>query len=80
MNSPDDESTVRLKLESCIADIKTWMTDNKLKLNDDKSELVIFTSRRMHSKVLKHHIQIAEVNIQSTISARNLGIVLDENM
>jgi len=56
------------------------MTANKLKLNDEKSELVMFTSQRMHSKIQDHSIQIADANIQSAHSARNLGIVLDENM
>ena len=31
----------------CIDDIKDWMTDNKLKLNDDKTEVMIISSSRM---------------------------------
>ena len=34
----------------------------------------------MNCPFKNHHIQIAEANIQSTISARNLGIFLDKNM
>ena len=29
------------QVEACIKDIKTWMTNNLLKLNDDKTELII---------------------------------------
>ena len=40
----------------------------------------MFSTPRMHSKIKDNHIQIANANIQSAHSARNLGIVLDENM
>ena len=32
------------KLESCVNEIREWMTNNFLKLNDDKSEIVVFGS------------------------------------
>ena len=40
---PDLIDSMRL----CIDDIKDWMTDNKLKLNDDKTEVMIISSSRM---------------------------------
>ena len=80
INSPHDELTVRSKIEKCVADIKSWMTANKLKLNDEKNELIMFTTPRMHSRIQDNHIQIANAKIQSAHSARNLGIFLDENM
>ena len=30
------------ELNACTDDIKTWMTENKLKLNDDKTEALLF--------------------------------------
>ena len=30
------------KLNACTDDIKTWMTENQLKLNDDKTEALLF--------------------------------------
>ena len=41
---PPPRSTNGLRrkcMESCIVDIKSWMTSNKLKFNDDKTELII---------------------------------------
>ena len=32
------------QVEACIKDIKTWMTNNLLKLNDDKTELLVITT------------------------------------
>ena len=31
-------------LEACIKDIKIWMTNNLLRLNDDKTELIVITT------------------------------------
>ena len=33
-------------MQSCISDVKAWATANMLKLNDDKTELMLVTSKR----------------------------------
>ena len=42
---PDEGESVISQLEYCIADIKGWVSANKLKLNDSKTEVVHVTSR-----------------------------------
>lgn len=37
----DDLFTAKSTIEACVADIRIWMTCNYLKLNDDKSELLV---------------------------------------
>ena len=31
-------------IELCVSEIREWMNQNMLKLNDDKTELIVFTS------------------------------------
>ena len=38
------------QVEACIKDIKTWMTNNLSKLNDDKTELIIVTTMETTSR------------------------------
>ena len=33
------------KIESCISDLSNWMLNNKLKLNDDKTEILLVGSK-----------------------------------
>ncbi len=66
----------KIKLEKCIEDIKQWMTLNKLKLNDNKTEFVIFGRTNLPTG----SIQIGEDNIPASHSARNLGVMLDSKM
>ena len=39
-----DEVEVRNRLESCISELRVWMNKNRLKLNDKKTEFIIFGS------------------------------------
>ena len=36
-----DAASVLTQLEDCISDIRMWMVENKLKLNDDKTEVIL---------------------------------------
>ncbi len=49
------------------------MQDNFLKLNDNKTELMILGSRRQLSKVSIPHICIGDSAITAVTKARNLG-------
>ena len=40
----NDNSNV-FRLEKCITDIKNWMTTNKLKLNGEKTEIIILFNK-----------------------------------
>ena len=63
-----------LALNYVFNDIKMWMTVNKLKLNDDKTELLIMSSKYHQSKLTTNLLQIASSNIHASSNARNLGI------
>lgn len=73
------ECAVR-QMEDCIEDIRKWMSANKLKLNDDKSELIIFTpSRQVHKCNIKD-IKMGDCTVEASASVRDLGVVFDRHM
>ena len=39
------------KLNRCLDDVKEWMSTSKLKLNPDKTEFIIFRSKRQRGKL-----------------------------
>ena len=43
---PDRISELLHTMQSCIRDVKAWATVNMLKLNDNKTELMLVTSKR----------------------------------
>ena len=34
-----------MRIELCVSEIWEWMNQNMLKVNDDKTELIVFTSK-----------------------------------
>ena len=47
-NDTSDLVAAKHRLENFVADISLWMTANKLKLNNDKSEFLFLHSRFRH--------------------------------
>ena len=70
---PDLIDSMRL----CI-DVKDWMTDNKLKLNDDKTEVVIISSSRMSTALsIPDSLDIGNASVPFSDTVKNLGVTLD---
>ena len=67
-------------LEKCIQEIRSWMRQNFLKLNDEKTEFLLFGSRQQLSKVSLPFITIGDSQITPSSQARNLGVIFDSTM
>ena len=57
---------------NCASDIRTWMIENKLKINDDKTEFLIITSPCVKTPT-GIELSIGQTTIKPTTSCRNLG-------
>ena len=77
-NAPEKRSTAVTRLNTCIGDIHKWLANNMLKLNDDKTELILFTSKH----ALKSHpsvaVTVGEQHVRPATSIRNLGVIYDQ--
>ena len=66
-------------MEACVRDIDIWMVQNRLKLNQEKAEVLVFPSRyrprpNIHDLTIVHEV----VNCSST--AKDIGVTLDESL
>ena len=43
-DSPSEAFTLSRIVEACISDVKVWVVQNKLQLNDDKTEILLISS------------------------------------
>ena len=65
-------------MQSCISDVKSWANANMLELNDNKTELMLVTSKRTkHLHSLPTSITIGNAQIPFKKSVKNLGYTLD---
>ena len=80
LSSPDAAHKAILQIEDCAEDIRKWMTVNKLKLNNDKSELMVILPSRQTHKCSIGSIKIGDCEVTATPSVRNLGVYFDSCM
>ena len=77
--SPSAMSSSIRKVEQCVNDLATWMSRNKLKLNHDKSELLVLRSH-LTSQPIIPSLCIAGSVISPAKEVRNLGCVFDQRL
>ena len=74
--NPADALQSKSLIEKCIQDVQLWMVANKLKLNWDKTELLVLTARQRPQPPLDS-ITIGADVIKASKSAKNIGVWLD---
>ena len=77
----NDETSIQLaikRLEHCIAGVCKWMKSNALKLNEEKTEFIIFgVHPSQHNNV---SLTIGRNDIKLSESIKILGVTLDSKM
>ena len=67
-------------IENCVSDIRAWMSNHQLMLNDSKTELLIIGSKQQLAKVHINCISVGSTEIKPVRKVRNLGSWFDEYM
>ena len=80
VTSPADIPSALEHLSNGIRRIGTWMYDNKLKLNPDKTEFLIITSQRNQPKYDVQSLALDDEIIARSATARNLGVTIDSEL
>ena len=69
------------KVQQCIKEIKLWMNNNKLKLNDDKTEVLFIASPHFQKSLERDACLIVDqTSVSRSQSARNIGVTFDDEM
>ena len=67
-------------IQHCVDDIRNWMTNDKLLLNDDKTEFLMIGTKQQLAKVNIDHILIGDSVIRPKGVVKNLGTWLDSTL
>ena len=65
-------------IESCVNEINHWMMVNRLKLNKQKTELLVISAKYLPRPLL-HDISVAGETIHSVQKGRNIGTMFDNH-
>ncbi len=68
--------------KDCISEIRHWLNENKLKLNDEKTEFMVIAPPKPLQSLLANnpHLTVGTSHIQPSTSVRNLGATFDNTM
>ena len=78
LGNNDEFSSSLQNLKHCIEEIRLWMTQNMLKLNDDKTDIIYMASPHCAKSLLTPGLDIGESCINPSSTVRNLGVLFDK--
>lgn len=76
----DNWTDISTRLESCIEDISSWMKTNLLKLNQEKTELIIFAPKHRASELKNCKLCLDGTIVSDVSCVKNLGVHLDKSL
>ena len=71
--------SARSRVEVCLRELNQWMLLNNLRLNNDKTELLVLHAKHRPKPPLDS-ITVGTVTVEPTSSAGNIGAVFDDTM
>ena len=77
--SDSHEQAIR-SMESCINSVRKYMLNNQLKINDDKTEIIVIGNKNQLDKIRNRHIRVDTASVTPSNSVRNLGFQFDKTM
>ena len=76
---PGQVSSVLPKIETCLSEIRSWMQENFLFLNDSKMEILHLSSHLRHVQEFPP-ISVNNTHTHPSKTVRNLGVVMDSHL
>ena len=77
-NTESSSSAVEA-IQHCVEDIRSWMTNHKLKLNDEKTEFILLGRKRQLTDISVKDLYVGDSSVERSLFVRNLGFLFDEN-
>ena len=62
---------------SCIHDINSWLSANRLRLNPSKTQIIWLGSRQQRLKIAVDELTVQDTVMKVIVTTRDLGVVID---
>ena len=79
-NSSSSLSDTKEIISKCVTNIDSWMKTNFLKLNSDKTELLVITSPFIKNTEVLLSMDICSCNVSAVGCVRDLGVYFDSEL
>ena len=78
-SSAEDLSICKSTIEDCVREIGLWMLTNKLKLDSNKTEILVVSYSYCPSPALSNLV-IAFETVDCSTTAKNIGVILNNSL
>mgnify|MGYP000861500694 CR=1 FL=1 len=72
-----DFSQTLHRMQCCVSRVKSRMLAHKLKLNDDKTEVLVLSSPHFRDSLVIPNFQVETTSVLPSSSVRNIGVIFD---
>ena len=79
-NSAESEAYHIGRIQTCVKEIRLWMSQNFLKLNENKTEFIVFGTTVQLSKLKLSTLAVGDSSVNLSSKVRNLGAIFDNKM
>jgi len=76
----DNWNAVSRHFEACLSDISSWMRSNLLKINQDKTELIVFVPKHRPKDFSDCFLEFDGCVVNDAAFVKNLGMYFDKTM
>ena len=74
-------STSISQLQDCLSAVQTWMAENRLKLNPDKTEFILIGTKHNRDKLSSHFpLDILGNRVHPSNKVKNLGVIFNSDL
>ena len=67
-------------MELCVLEIRAWMLCDKLKINNDKTEVIIIRTRQQQAKAQVVYLTVGDARVPFVSAVKHLGTWSDTNL
>src|SRR4029434_8331294 len=75
-----DEIVHLPKIEVCLQDAKSWMADNFLLFNSDKTEVMLVGLKQLRMTLSSHLPTLNGISSTSSTSIKILGVIINQDL
>ena len=79
-NSAESEAYHTGRIQTCIKEIRLWMSQNFLMLKEHKTEFIVFGTTVQLSKLKTSTLVVGDSSVNLSSKGRNLGALFDNKM
>ena len=76
----EDHSDAVDRLTSCIILVRDWMARNRLKMNEDKTQVIWLGTRQQLDKVMVQTLELQNAMVPFSSVVNDLGVLFDSEL